>query len=244
MGQAGRTLIILATYNELENLPALVDEIEHYAPDADVLVIDDNSPDGTGAWCDARAATDPRVRCLHRPRKLGLGTALVAGMQYAIEHQYVFALSLDADFSHHPKYIPSLRAAMDGPQTPVDVMIGSRYVPGGGTRGWPRYRKWMGWAANCYARSLLGLTPSDCSGAFRCMRVETLKKLDLDSIISRGYAFPEEILWRLQRIGSRFGEFPIIFTNRQQGSSKITFGEIGAAAWTVFRLGITNWFRI
>ena len=139
---AGKTLVAVATYNEIESLPLLVEEIFRYAPDVDVLVVDDNSPDGTGAWCDERGAADARVRCLHRSGKLGLGTALVEGWQYAIAHGYHSVINLDADFSHHPRHLPELRAGVaDGVDPPVEVMIGSRYVPGGRIERWPWYRR-------------------------------------------------------------------------------------------------------
>lgn len=237
-----RTLITVATYNERENLPDLVEQIFAQAPEADLLVIDDNSPDGTGEWCDEQAAKDSRLHCLHRSGKLGLGTAIIAGMKYGIEHDYDYVLNLDADFSHHPRYIPALISGMD-PENgePCDVMIGSRYVPGGGTEGWPLRRKLMSRGVNLYARTLLGLKPKDCSGAFRCFRTELLKKLDFDGIRSKGYSFQEEILWRLKRVGARFGESPIVFADRERGSSKINSGEALEAVWIIFRLGVTNW---
>ncbi|MCA9223899.1 MAG: polyprenol monophosphomannose synthase [Planctomycetales bacterium] len=235
-----RVLVSLATYNELENLPRLVDEIQRHLPDADILVIDDNSPDGTGHWCDERAASDPRVRCLHRAGKLGLGTATIAAMQAAIEARYDFLLNMDADFSHQPQYLPELveRAA------DVDVMIGSRYVAGGGTEGWPWYRKLMSRGVNTYARLLLGLPARDCSGAYRCYRVSLLEQLEFAAIRSRGYAFQEEVLWHMKRAGARFGELPIIFIDRQFGSSKINARESATALWIIFRLGVKNWIGL
>ncbi len=176
MSNAEKTLITVATYNEMENLPRLVEEIFRFAPEADLLVIDDNSPDGTGHWCDQKAAEDPRVHCLHRPGKLGLGTAILAGMKYAVEHGYKYVLNMDADFSHQPRYLPELLAGMDPPGgPPVDVMIGSRYVPGGGVEGWPLRRHLMSRGVNFYARWLLGLEPKDCSGGFRCYRTSRLE---------------------------------------------------------------------
>src|SRR5262249_46044540 len=150
---AERLLVTLCTYNERENLPALIPEIWNFAPDADILVIDDNSPDGTGQLADEWAARDPRVHVLHRPGKLGLGTATVAGFRYAIEHDYSLLINLDADFSHHPRHIPALRECMSH----SDVAIGSRYVPGGGVVGWGLKRKFMSRCINTYARVLLGL---------------------------------------------------------------------------------------
>lgn len=245
MSHAEKTLVTVATYNEIENLPKLVDEIFRYLPEAELLVIDDNSPDGTGKWVDQRAATDPRVHCLHRAGKLGLGTATIAGMQYAIEQGYRYVLNMDADFSHQPKYLPDLLAGMDPSSGPgVDVMIGSRYTPGGGVEGWPLKRFLMSRAVNLYARCLLGLRPKDCSGAFRCYRTELLAKLDFNAIRSRGYSFQEEILWHLKRLGARFGECPIVFIDRQLGSSKIDSGEASAALKILFRLGVKNWLGI
>jgi len=238
------TLVTLATYNEMENLPPLVDEIFAVVPDVDLLVIDDNSPDGTGRWCDERAAADPRVHCLHRAGKLGLGTATIAGMRYALEHGYRYVLNMDADFSHHPRYVPALLAGMqraDG--TPAaDVMIGSRYVRGGAIEGWPLKRHLMSRGVNTYARWLLSLQAKDCSGAFRCYRTSLLAKVDFDAIRSRGYSFQEEILWQLKRLGAKLGETPITFVDRQRGQSKIDAGEARAALKIILALGLRNWF--
>jgi dolichol-phosphate mannosyltransferase len=243
MSHADKTLITVATYNEMENLPRLVEEIFQYAPQADLLVIDDNSPDGTGEWCDRRSAADPRVHCWHRPGKQGLGTAIITGMKYGIEQGYRQVLNMDADFSHHPRYLPALLAGMDPPGgPPVDVMIGSRYVPGGGVEGWPLRRHLMSRGVNCYARWLLGLRPKDCSGSYRCYRTAVLAKLDFAAVRSRGYSFQEEILWHLKRAGARFGETPIIFADRQRGASKIDSGEALAALRIIFALGIRNLF--
>ncbi|HEX3724731.1 MAG TPA: polyprenol monophosphomannose synthase [Pirellulales bacterium] len=243
MSSEPRTLVTLATYNEIENLPRLLDEIFAVCPQVEVLVIDDNSPDGTGAWCDQRAPSEPRLRCLHRPGKLGLGTATIAGLKHALEHGYAFVVNMDADFSHHPRYLPALLAGMqDTPQGPAaDVMIGSRYVPGGGVEGWPLRRHLMSRAINFYARWLLGLRAKDCSGAFRCYRTALLSRLDFDSIRSRGYSFQEEILWHLKRLGARFRETPIVFENRRLGASKIDAKEARQALGTILTLGARNW---
>ena len=232
-----KTLVTVATYNELENLPLLVEEIWKVAPQVDVLVIDDNSPDGTGRWCDEKAAREPRLKCVHRSGKLGLGTATIAAMQYAIEHGYDYVLNMDADFSHHPRYVPAILAAMDE----TDVSIGSRYCAGGGTKDWPFTRRLMSWGVNTYARCLLGLRPRDTSGAFRCYRVSLLKQLDFSAIKSRGYSFQEEILWRLKQLGARMSESPIVFADRERGQSKINKQEAISAIGIIFRLGVTNW---
>ena len=237
-----RLLVTIATYNEIENLPALVGEILQHVPKCNVLVIDDHSPDGTGKWCDGHAAAESRLSCLHREGKLGLGTALIAGMRCAIQRGYQYVLSMDADFSHPPARIPHLLAGMEPPGgEPVDVMIGSRYIAGGGVEGWPLSRHLMSRAVNLYARCLLTLRPKDCSGGFRCYRVSKLAELDFDSFRSYGYAFEEEILWRLKKLGARFGESPITFVDRQKGQSKINRTEAREAIRVILGLGLRNW---
>ncbi|RMF93214.1 MAG: polyprenol monophosphomannose synthase [Planctomycetota bacterium] len=234
-----QTLVTVATYNEIENLPRLVDTIFDAAPEVHILVIDDNSPDGTGRWVDQRAAEEPRLKCLHREGKLGLGTATLAGMRYGIEHGYRYVLNLDADFSHPPEKIPELIAAMDpedGP--PADVAVGSRYVPGGKIEGWPPHRRLMSWGVNTYARLLLGLPVRDCSGAFRCYRASTLARVDFRLVRSRGYSFQEEILYWLRCVGARMVEVPITFVDRRFGKSKINWKEAVAA------LGILAWIGL
>ena len=244
MSNADKTLVTVATYNEMENLPELVEQIFHFLPEADLLVIDDNSPDGTGDWCNLQGRKDVRVRCLHREGKLGLGTAIIAGMKYGIEHGYKYVLNMDADFSHQPKYLPDMLDGMQPAGGPaVDVMIGSRYIPGGGVEGWGLKRHLMSSGVNLYARWLLGLKPKDCSGGFRCYRTELLAKLDFDAIRSRGYSFQEEILWLLKRLGGRFGETPIVFIDRQRGASKIDSREATAALRIILALGLRNIFR-
>ncbi len=244
MTTADRTLVVIATYNELENLPNLVEQVRRFLPEADVLVIDDNSPDGTGRWCDRRAAEDSHLRSLHREGKLGLGTALIAGMRWAIDGHYKYLVTMDADFSHDPARLPDLVAGMEpsgGP--PLDVMIGSRYVAGGGIEGWPLSRHLMSRAINLYSRWVLGLSPKDCSSGFRCYRTELLARLDFAAVRSLGYSFEEEVLWRLGRLGARFGETPIRFVNRRRGASKIDLGETIAAVRSVLRLAWERFLR-
>ncbi len=233
-----RTLVVVATYNEIENLPRLVDEIFDHAPHVDLLVIDDNSPDGTGKWCDERAAEDARVRCLHRESKLGLGTATMAGFRFAIDHDYELVLTMDADFSHPPKHIPEILACIEDESESADVVIGSRYTRGGGIEGWPFYRRLMSRAVNFYARWLLRLKPRDCSGAFRCYRMEMLRRIDLDEIRSRGYSYLEEILWRLNKLDARFAESPIVFVDRQAGQTKINTREAFVALLMILRFAL------
>lgn len=237
------TLITVATYNERENLPLLLERIFQSAPDVNVLVVDDNSPDGTGEWADEQAASDQRIHVMHRSGKLGLGSAMIDAMKYAIEHQYDYLLNLDADLSHPPENIPDLLAGMEGEEG-KDVMIGSRYVPGGGTEGWPWRRRMMSRSVNFYARTMLGLKTRDCSGAYRCYRVSLLEKLDFEAFRSMGYAFQEEVLWRLKKAGATFGETPITFVDRRYGSSKINNREAWDALTILARLGLKNYFGV
>ena len=229
-----RVLVSLATYNERDNLAALVGEIQAMAPVADVLVIDDNSPDGTGKLADDLAQQDPRIHVLHRAGKLGLGTALLAAMNYAMRHNYDLLLNLDADFSHPPRYLPSLLAGM----TTHDVMIGSRYIPGGGAVGWPLSRRFLSWGVNTVARLLLRLPAHDTSGGYRCYRVAKLREADLAHLLSHGYSFQEEVLYRCCRAGCRIGETPIVFENRRAGASKVNPKEALRSIGVLLVLGL------
>jgi dolichol-phosphate mannosyltransferase len=212
-----RVLVSTATYNEAENLLPLIQQIHAMLPGADVLVTDDNSPDGTGRLADDLAAADPRVHVLHRPGKQGLGTAVLLAMQYAMDHGYDFFVNMDADFSHPPRYLPAMLAGMKR----HDVMIGSRYVPGGGTVDWPLSRRLMSRGVNMVVRLLMRLPARDCSGGYRCYRVGKLRQTDLRRLLSKGYSFQQEVLYRCFKAGCRIGETPIIFENRKAGFSKV-----------------------
>jgi dolichol-phosphate mannosyltransferase len=227
-----RTLVALATYNEIENLPGLVDQILSTLPMADVLVVDDNSPDGTGKWCETRSANEPRLRCLHRPAKQGLGSATIAAAQYAIRENYDLFVTLDADWSHDPQHLPALIHAT----AHADVAIGSRYVAGGTIDGWPLRRSIASRGINRLSRLLLRLPVRDLSGAFRAYRVAKLRELDLACIRATGYAYLEEILWHLARARATFAEIPITFHQRRAGSSKINAREAMAKLSTLMRL--------
>ena len=230
-----KLLISLATYNEAGNLRPLVETIRQYSPTCSILVIDDNSPDGTGRIADELRESLPNIEVIHRPGKLGLGTATLAAMRFAIDHRYDYLLNLDADFSHDPPYIPALLAGM----VDHDVMIGSRYVPGGGVEGgFTLKRRLMSSGINGYARLMLGLSTRDNSGEFRCYRVSKLAQIDLDQVRSRGYSFQEEILFWCQQVGCRFGETPIVFKDRRAGVSKINIKEAASALWILFGLGL------
>ncbi len=232
--EPARLLVTVCTYNEKENLPSLITEIHIFAPDAHVLVVDDNSPDGTGQLADELAAKDSRVHVLHRAGKQGLGSATVAGFRYGVEHAYEQLINLDADFSHHPRYIPELRLCLES----ADVGIGSRYVPGGGVVGWSWVRHFMSGGINFYARLMLGLPNRDNSGSYRCYRVSKLALLDFDQVRSRGYSFQEEILYMCRSVGCCFREVPITFEDRRAGTSKINWKESVMALWIIFRLAL------
>jgi dolichol-phosphate mannosyltransferase len=230
-----KLLVSLATYNEAGNLRALVETIREYAPHASILIIDDNSPDGTGRIADELHEGLPEIHVIHRAGKQGLGTAVLAGMRYAIEHEFDYFLNLDADFSHPPRFIPALLQGMEQ----NDVMIGSRYVPGGGVEGeFNLKRKFMSTGINWYARLLLGLTTKDNSGSFRCYRVSKLAQVELERVRSRGYSFMEEILFWCRQAGCRMGETPILFENRRAGQSKINKSEAVKALQIILQLGL------
>lgn len=238
-----KILVSIATYNERENLPNLVAEIFRFTPTVDILVVDDNSPDGTSDWCRQQQEMEPRLTLLCRIQEKGLGSATIAGLKYAIQYDYDYVINLDADFSHHPKYLPDLIAGMESAPPdgqPVDVMLGSRYIPGGGIKGWPLSRKIMSKLINAYAIGWLRLPVSDCSGSFRCYRTEFLKRIEFDQFRSTGYAFFEEILWFLTQAQARFGELPIVFVNREIGHSKITLQEALRAVWIIGQLGFAK----
>jgi dolichol-phosphate mannosyltransferase len=232
--------VSLATYNERDNLAPLVRETLRTLPSAEVLVIDDNSPDGTGRLADELAAADPRVRVLHRPGKLGLGTATLAAMRHAMDHGFDLLVNMDADFSHHPRHLPALLAGMDR----HDVMIGSRYVPGGGSEGWPLSRRLISRCVNGMVRLLMRVPARDCSGAYRCYRVAKLREARLDRVISRGYSFQQEVLYRCRQAGCRIGETPIVFENRRAGASKVNPREAVRSMAVLLRLGLRAFFGL
>jgi glycosyltransferase involved in cell wall biosynthesis len=227
-------LTVVPTYNELENIQKLIPMLLDLPLDLGVIVVDDHSPDGTGEVADQLAADHPgRVQVIHRAGKLGLGTAYIAGFKAALAQDSSFILSMDADFSHHPRYIPAMVArAREG----YDLVIGSRYVPGGATPDFPLSRIILSGGSNLVARTLLGLRAKDATAGFRCYRCEVLEALPLDSIFSSGYSFLVEMLFLVQQAGFRIGEVPITFMDRTEGDTKISRQEIYKAIYTVFRL--------
>jgi glycosyltransferase involved in cell wall biosynthesis len=229
--------VVIPTYNERENIQPLVEDILALGLAPRIIVVDDNSPDGTGELADELAAQHPGIHVIHRPGKMGLGTAHIAGMKTALQNGAAHILTMDADFSHHPCYIPDMLSALDQ----FDVVIGSRYTKGGGTRYCTAPRKALSRGANLAARTALSLHAGDATAGFRGYRREVLESIPLDEIVSDGYSFLIEMLYLCQRHGWRIGEVPIIFENRQRGASKISKTEILKAMQTVVRLG---WARL
>ena len=231
-----RVLIIIPTYNERENLPAIVSAVESVFG-ADFLIIDDNSPDGTGQLADEIAARDPRVKVLHRAGKLGLGTAYLAGFRYGLREGYDYLFEMDADFSHDPKY---LQPMLDRARAGADMVIGSRWVAGGGTKNWGMGRQMISRGGSLYARTILGVPVRDLTSGFILYRSATLAALDLESVRSTGYSFQIEMKYRAIKHGFRVEEVPITFVDRRVGASKMSrriFVEALTRVWKM-RLGL------
>ncbi len=228
------TSVIVPTYNEKENIEPLIERLLDLPVKIQVIVVDDNSPDGTGDIADRMAEKNPgRVEVVHRESKLGLGTAYIAGFNHAIQQQSDLVITMDADFSHPPENIPAM---LDKIQAGYDLVIGSRYIPGGKAVECTLPRKILSWGANAFARIALGLTAHDTTAGFRCYRREVLESIDLKHIFSNGYSFLIEMLYKVQRQGWLVGEVPIVFHNRRQGVSKISRNEVVKAMYTVLRL--------
>ena len=213
-----KTLIIIPTYNEIDNLPPLLKEIFSYTPEIDVLIVDDNSPDGTGKLADEIHEQNTQVSVLHRAGKLGLGTAYIEGFKYAIEHAYDAAFEMDADFSHDPHFLPDFLKAIEN----ADLVIGSRYIPGGDTPNWTMLRRLISGGGNIFARFMLGIPVHDCTAGYRCYRRKVLESIDLDTIQSQGYAFQIELAYRVMQHGFKIVETPIVFMDRRVGKSKMS----------------------
>ena len=216
MANDQRAIVCIPTYNERENLPSIVDELLRTAP-VDILVIDDNSPDGTGQVADLLAEREKRVHVLHRPQKQGLGRAYLAAFQWALERGYDVIFEMDADFSHQPRYVPEFLRAIEH----NDLVLGSRYVEGGGTENWGLARRVLSRGGSVYARSILGVPVHDLTGGFKCFRREVLEAIDLQTVQTVGYAFQIELTYRAWKQGFRIKEIPIVFYERSLGRSKM-----------------------
>lgn len=227
-------LVVFCTFNEMASLPLAISALFAAAENYHVLVVDDNSPDGTGQWAREQAAGSDRVHVLSRPKKLGLGSALREAFAWAIERQYEFVVNLDADLSHDPKVVPHLVALCR--TTPADVVIGSRYVPGGKTLGLTVTRVAASRLINLFARWMLRMPVRDYSGSFRCYRTSLLRQLDLSQLTCSGYGFLQEILVRLFHLGGRLIETPIEYHQRQGGRSKMRMADATGAVRVIYRL--------
>lgn len=228
-----KALIIVPTYNEAENVRGIAERLLEALPQADLLIVDDNSPDGTGAIADEMAAANPRVHVLHRAGKLGLGTAYIEGFRWGLARPYEYLFEMDADGSHDPKYLPQMFAlAEDG----ADAVVGSRNIPGGGTVNWGIGRQLLSKGGSFYARTILGIDVRDVTAGFVCWRRNVLESLDLASVDSNGYSFQIEMKYRAIKRGFRIVETPIVFVDRRVGQSKMSRAIVGEALLKVWAL--------
>ncbi len=227
-----RTLVVMPTYNERENLPQIVPLVLAQDPGIHVLIVDDNSPDGTGELADKLAGENERVHVVHRPGKQGLGTAYIAGFKWALERDYEYVFEMDSDFSHNPEHIPQFLGAAKA----YDLVLGSRYLRGVPVVNWQMSRLLLSYFANKYARVITGLPFTDTTGGFKCYRRKVLEEIDLDRITSEGYSFQIETTFRAWRKGFKIGEIKIIFTDRTEGTSKMSGKIIREAVWKVWWL--------
>jgi dolichol-phosphate mannosyltransferase len=229
-----RAVVILPSYNEVENVLPLSADVLSRDPTLEVLVVDDASPDGTGDLVERAARDEPRLHLLRRAGKLGLGSAYLAGFRYALDAGADRILTMDCDYSHHPRYLPRILAELER----ADMVIGSRYVPGGGVENWGLRRRLLSRFANAYTRTLLRLPVRDCTAGFRGFRREVIERVDPFTIRASGYSFLEEMVLRVARHGFRIAEIPIVFVDRTRGSSKIDTREIYRAAWHVLATAV------
>ena len=231
-----RTVVVIPTFNERDTLPSIIERVRASAPDADILVVDDNSPDGTGSLADRLAVDDPHVHVMHRLGKEGLGAAYLAGFAWALQHDYDVIVEMDADGSHQPEQLPDLLAALEE----ADLVLGSRWVRGGGTKNWSKAREMLSRGGNRYTRVLLGMPVHDATGGFRAFRAQTLRQLDLHEVASQGYCFQVDLAWRAAQRGLRITEVPITFVERTAGESKMSQRIVAEALWRVTVWGIDD----
>ncbi len=227
-----KILIIIPTYNELENIRKIIPAILQQNEDIDILVVDDNSPDNTGKYVEEKSRVEPRIKILKRPKKMGLGTAYISGFKYAIDNNYDLVFEMDADFSHDPKDIPAFLEAIKD----ADLVLGSRYINGVRVLNWPMRRLLLSYFASIYTRTITGLPVHDTTGGFKCFRIEVLKAIDLDKIKSNGYSFQIEMTYKAFKKKFRIKEIPIVFTDRAKGSSKMSKKIVYEAVFMVWKL--------
>ncbi|MFH2035115.1 MAG: polyprenol monophosphomannose synthase [Candidatus Zixiibacteriota bacterium] len=238
MTENERALIIFPTYNEKENIEKIVAVVLPLDPRINVLIVDDSSPDGTGEIADKMAASDSRINVLHRKNKEGLGRAYIAGFEWGIKEKYDFLFEMDADFSHGPEFIKDFLIAIKD----ADLVLGSRYISGVNVVNWPMSRLLLSYFANVYSRIVTGMPVRDATGGFKCFRREVLEAIDLDAIKSNGYTFQIEVSMRVWKKGFRIKEIPIVFTDRQEGASKMSKKIIREAIWMVWYLRFISIF--
>lgn len=240
-GPVERAVVIIPTYNEAANLRSIVARVREAAPTIDVLIADDNSPDGTGQIADDISAADSAVQVLHRPGKQGLGAAYLAGFAWAVDRGYQAVIEMDADGSHQPEELPRLLTAL----AEADVVLGSRWVPGGEVQNWPKSREFLSRGGSTYTRLALGIDVHDATGGFRAFRTSALNELNLDTVESQGYCFQIDLAWRAVRAGLRVREVPITFVERTAGQSKMSKSIVVEALWRVTAWGATHrWQQI
>ncbi|MFZ3417523.1 polyprenol monophosphomannose synthase [Arthrobacter sp. 3Tela_A] len=237
-----RVLTIIPTYNEIESLPKTLQRLRTAVPDSDVLIADDNSPDGTGAYADQQAALDPQVHVLHRKGKEGLGAAYIAGFRWGLENGYDVLVEMDADGSHKPEQLPLL---LEASAAGADLVIGSRWVPGGSVVNWPLHRKLLSRAGSTYSRLMLGIPVRDITAGYRAFRRSTLEKLDLAAVESVGYGFQVDMTFRVARMGLKITEVPITFVEREFGASKMSGNIVFEAIANVTKWGLAaRWEKL
>ncbi len=233
-----KTLVIIPTYNEMENISNIINSLTDYYPEFDILIVDDNSPDETWKYVEERGRTDKRIHLIKREGKMGLGTAYVAGFRFAIENDYQRVIQMDADFSHDPKSIKDLLRFSDD----FDLVIGSRYIQGVNVVNWPMSRLLLSYFANVYTKLITGLPVKDATGGFKCFRIDVLKAIDLSYIRSNGYAFQIEMNFKAWKKGFSIKEVPIVFTDRLEGSSKMSKKIVHEAIFMVWKLRLRSIF--
>jgi len=233
-----RALVIIPTYNEIDNVPTLIEQVLLTDPRIDILFVDDGSPDGTGAYIAKVREGEPRLHLLERPRKMGLGTAYCRGFEYAMANGYDVAMEMDADFSHDPKMLPRFLEEIEH----ADLVIGSRYVQGVNVVNWPMSRLLLSYFANMYSRFVTGMPLRDGTGGFKCFRTTVLRSIDLQQIRSNGYSFQIELNFLVWSMGARIKEIPIIFVDRRNGVSKMSGNIIGEASTMVWKLRLAKMF--
>ena len=234
-GAVGPVAVVVPTYNERDNIEIIASRVRSAVPDADLLMVDDNSPDGTGDIADKLAGEESHIHVLHRAGKAGLGAAYIAGFRWALEHGYGAVVEMDADGSHRPEELPRMLAALAG----ADLVLGSRYVPGGTVLNWPRSREFLSRGGNTYTRLMLGINLKDATGGYRAFRASTLQRIGLDEVQSQGYCFQIDLALRTSRAGLTVAEVPITFAERERGASKMSRAIVAEALWrvTVWAIG-------